>query len=104
MPIQRLDEWYTSASQGANTSDLTRAIKFALENKKLDGNGQASDYMFPDDIHTTHKRIQYTKIMFDHTDRAIVKRYNRAIKEAIFAKQRCRRGNHETQISVPFKR
>jgi hypothetical protein len=69
--------------QGSDAGDLTRALSFALLYQKPGRNGEAEEYLFPDDLHDILEHVGYTIITDSHTDRAIIGRNEKFINETM---------------------
>ncbi|USP75508.1 uncharacterized protein yc1106_02782 [Curvularia clavata] len=68
--------------QGDDAGDLTRALVFAMNNRKTNEAGRRFHYVFPDDIHIILNQIgrsDYTEANFDC---AVIDRYKDAVNSA----------------------
>jgi hypothetical protein len=72
VPFTRLIDGVTQLPQGNDAADLTRAVRFALANRRGD---TTEGYLFPDHWHEILDRIGRTQVTPDHYDSACIKRY-----------------------------
>jgi hypothetical protein len=97
----------TKVPQGSDAGDLTRALCFALAYQKPGPNGEAEEYLFPDDLHKILEYIGYTTITDSHTDRAIIGRNEKTINEAMNLQRKRRNGQQAVgylPIQLPKRR
>jgi hypothetical protein len=91
IPFKDLMKDVTRLPSGPDAGDLTRAVEFAINNQKQGSDGEVSDWIFPDDIHTILNHIGYTNITAQHMDAAVVVRYSKIAREVANADRKRRR-------------
>ncbi|KAI8941520.1 hypothetical protein NX059_002735 [Plenodomus lindquistii] len=76
IPFMKLADNLKKLPEGTNSGDLTRALRFALDEQKDHATGNAVDLLFPDDLHVILDRIGRTPILLEHTDPYIIAWYD----------------------------
>ncbi|KAI4699088.1 hypothetical protein J4E81_004979 [Alternaria sp. BMP 2799] len=82
IPFKNLAIGLKSLPQDDDVGDLTRALDFALRYQKLDGHGQMTDFMFPDDIQLILRCIGPTETSRNRYDEAVISRYSEVVRVA----------------------
>jgi hypothetical protein len=75
VPFRRLMDGVKMAPRGSDRGDLTRAVEFARDNAKVDAEGRAREWMFPDDIQVILDLCGRTEAKLEHGDRRAVRRW-----------------------------
>jgi hypothetical protein len=67
--------------RGNDAGDLTRALEYAIRNRKIDEWGREAELMFPDDLQAILNQIGRTGVTQEHTDRFVLTRYRNILRE-----------------------
>lgn len=86
--FRTLAEGLKKLPQGYDAADLTRALIYAIQNKKLNEHGVVTDFMFPDDLQKILQVIGQTQITKEHTDSLVIERYMEVLREEAADKAR----------------
>jgi hypothetical protein len=82
IPFKDLAIGLKKLPHGNDAGDLTRALDYAMRNRKIDEQGQEVELMFPEDIQAILSQIGRTRITPAHNDRHILARYANVRHEA----------------------
>jgi hypothetical protein len=88
---------------GNDAGDLTRALEYAIRNRKVDEWGRELEFLFPDDLQAILNQIGRTRVTQEHTDRFVLGRYRSGMRDASWqtAGERKRRNNSEKIEAQP---
>ncbi|PSN70875.1 hypothetical protein BS50DRAFT_584451 [Corynespora cassiicola Philippines] len=83
IPFQTLIRGVKKLPEGYDSADLTRALRYTLENPRWDMNGQLVEYLFPDDLQNILNITGRTEVTMAHTDGQIIMRYREKMRHEI---------------------
>ena len=98
IPFKDLAIGLKKLPEGTDAGDLTHALDYAMRNQKLDINGYATDFVFPEDIQLILSVIGRAPVTVDQTDGFIITRYRKMLREAELLRRR-RLADERVQIA-----
>jgi hypothetical protein len=88
IPFKDLSIGLKKLPQGNDAGDLTRALDYAMHNRKVDEQGQEAEFMFPDDLHAILNQIGRAQVTRQHTDRSVLARHTKVQRDTSHVKSK----------------
>jgi hypothetical protein len=81
MPFKDLAIGLKKLPRGDDSGDITRALDYAMRNRKVNESGKGIEFLFPDDLQAILDHIGRTPVSQAHTDRSIIARYSSVLRQ-----------------------